>query len=226
MKASKSGFTLIELLIVIAIILILIAIALPNFLEAQIRAKVAKAAGEIRSLATAQESYNLDWRTYTYDCHDENTTLPSIPNLPSGCVQLTTPIAYIKELPQDPFGVHVGTGSGGGSGGNPVNEGFITFYAMATGVNIRTFQKMTPITPPFNDATPPFREIYVIYSAGPSKIEPGNPQREFPHENASVPWTVYAATNGTKSFGGIMTSGGPRIIGVFGYEQLNNDAHL
>ncbi|MBW7937580.1 MAG: prepilin-type N-terminal cleavage/methylation domain-containing protein, partial [Candidatus Omnitrophica bacterium] len=37
---KKAGFTLIELLIVIAIILILISIALPNFLEAQMRAKV------------------------------------------------------------------------------------------------------------------------------------------------------------------------------------------
>lgn len=52
------GFTLIELLIVIAIILILIAIALPNFLEAQIRARVTKANGELRSLATALFDYN------------------------------------------------------------------------------------------------------------------------------------------------------------------------
>ncbi len=37
---ARTGFTLIELLIVIAIILILIAIALPNFMEAQMRAKV------------------------------------------------------------------------------------------------------------------------------------------------------------------------------------------
>lgn len=52
------GFTLIELLIVIAIILILIAIALPNFLEAQIRARVTKAMGEMRSLSTAVFDYN------------------------------------------------------------------------------------------------------------------------------------------------------------------------
>ena len=58
MLKRKSGFTLIELLIVIAIILILIAIALPNFLEAQIRARVTKANGELRSLATALFDYN------------------------------------------------------------------------------------------------------------------------------------------------------------------------
>jgi len=59
------GFTLIELLIVIAIILILISIALPNFLEAQIRAKVARAQGDVRSLGQAQESYFLDRKVYT-----------------------------------------------------------------------------------------------------------------------------------------------------------------
>lgn len=58
LKRRKKGFTLIELLIVIAIILILIAIALPNFLEAQIRARVTKANGEMRSLATALFDYN------------------------------------------------------------------------------------------------------------------------------------------------------------------------
>jgi prepilin-type N-terminal cleavage/methylation domain-containing protein len=50
---QPSGFTLIELLIVIAIILILISIALPNFLEAQERARVARAKGNLRSIATA-----------------------------------------------------------------------------------------------------------------------------------------------------------------------------
>lgn len=58
MLRKIKGFTLIELLIVIAIILILIAIALPNFLEAQIRARVTKANGEMRSLATALFDYN------------------------------------------------------------------------------------------------------------------------------------------------------------------------
>ncbi len=60
----KKGFTLIELLIVVAIIAILAAIAVPNFLEAQVRAKVSRSLSDMRSLATAIESYYVDNNTY------------------------------------------------------------------------------------------------------------------------------------------------------------------
>lgn len=57
----NAGFTLIELLIVIAIILILIAIALPNFLEAQLRAKITRATANMRTLETAALSHYTQW---------------------------------------------------------------------------------------------------------------------------------------------------------------------
>jgi len=98
----KGGFTLIELLIVIAIILILIAIALPNFLEAQIRARVTKAKGEIRTLGIAFESYRLDWKIYpgrSVPYYKE----PGIQRNSAGVTWLTTPIAYITAIPDDPF---------------------------------------------------------------------------------------------------------------------------
>lgn len=56
----KKGFTLIELLIVVAIIAILAAIAVPNFLEAQTRAKIARGKADMRTMATAIESYAVD----------------------------------------------------------------------------------------------------------------------------------------------------------------------
>ena len=59
-KPSRSGFTLIELLIVVAIIGILAAIAVPNFLNAQVRAKLARVYSDLKALSTAIEMYKLD----------------------------------------------------------------------------------------------------------------------------------------------------------------------
>ena len=60
----KKGFTLIELLIVVAIIAILAAIAVPNFLEAQTRAKVSRVLSDMRTVNTALETYKIDNNKY------------------------------------------------------------------------------------------------------------------------------------------------------------------
>lgn len=93
------GFTLIELLIVVAIIAILAAIAIPNFLMAQVRAKVSRAHAELRSLATAIESYRVDQSSYPIGEYR-----PPISTIEDRWRQLTTPVAYITNIFSDPFG--------------------------------------------------------------------------------------------------------------------------
>ena len=60
----SKAFTLIELLIVVAIIAILAAIAVPNFLEAQTRSKVSRTKADMHSVAVALESYAVDTNQY------------------------------------------------------------------------------------------------------------------------------------------------------------------
>ncbi len=64
MRKTPAGFTLIELLIVIAIIGILAAIAIPNLLNAVQRGKQKRTMADMRSLATAIEAYQVDNATY------------------------------------------------------------------------------------------------------------------------------------------------------------------
>jgi type II secretion system protein G len=98
-RLHADGFTLIELLIVVAIIAILAAIAIPNFLEAQTRAKVSRSKSDLRTIATALESYAVDNTQYppNFSRIGFNTIPP----------QLTSPIPYLTDsYLVDPFAAH------------------------------------------------------------------------------------------------------------------------
>ena len=106
---SLKAFTLIELLIVVAIIAILAAIAVPNFLEAQVRAKVSRAKTDMRTLDVGLSAYCVDANHFPRG---------EAPPFPAGAVadahfgvwsiewvyQLSTPIAYVTTTNlKDPF---------------------------------------------------------------------------------------------------------------------------
>ena len=115
---NVKAFTLIELLIVVAIIAILAAIAVPNFLEAQARAKVTRVMADMRSIGIALESYYVDNNKYipptAYRAPyggewgkwwlrlEAQSSGPQ--NSISGCGDwLTSPIQYITSIPFDPY---------------------------------------------------------------------------------------------------------------------------
>ncbi|HUT24387.1 MAG TPA: prepilin-type N-terminal cleavage/methylation domain-containing protein [Sumerlaeia bacterium] len=93
-ESEGAAFTLIELLIVVAIIAILAAIAVPNFLEAQVRSKVSRAYNDIRTLRVGLEAYRVENNGFPIDYGlDEWRTWS----------QITTPVAYITSAPTSPF---------------------------------------------------------------------------------------------------------------------------
>lgn len=107
MATQRRAFTLIELLIVVAIVAILAALALPSFLAAQTRSKVSAAMANLREVTSALEMYAVD--------HSAYPATRAIPTTdPLGLLAdnqlrcLTTPLAYTSPTSfRDPFGVVV-----------------------------------------------------------------------------------------------------------------------
>jgi hypothetical protein len=76
----------------VLIIAILAAIAIPNFMEFQTRAKISRAKADMRSQVLGLEAYCVDEGYYPYG-----------DSIVQALLRITTPIAYMSSLPVDPF---------------------------------------------------------------------------------------------------------------------------
>ena len=185
MKTTRySAFTLIELLIVVAIIAILAAIAVPNFLEAQVRSKVSRVKADMRSLATAIESYTVDHSKYPVKIDGDQ--------YPEGYVKyrltgLTTPISYMSSLPGDPF-CSKNLGLGGRPGDEPSFVYLLDKY--------HSWEYYWVIEPQFRLCVSSPSIKWILISQGPTK-----------KDTTWILWVPYDATNGTVSDGIICRSG-------------------
>lgn len=206
----RLGFTLIELLIVVAIIAILAAIAVPNFLEAQTRSKVSRTKADMRSIATALESYRTDNNDYPrFSLSPQAFSVPGGPSNATGgdsCVSasraagLTSPIAYITSIPDDPFGMVRPDDLFTFGGGATIADAY--YYNTKAWFDCRGF--LWNVSPSHQT---PGTAAWVLQSKGPDKyFAPPGISNGVDHTDQPYLWQ-YDPTNGTVSGGNIVRSG-------------------
>ncbi len=196
-RTKSAGFTLIELLIVVAIIAILAAIAVPNFLTAQTRSKISRVKSDHRTMATGIEAYCVEYSKYPPD-QDNN---PYSTN-EAGYSFLTSPIAFVTTVPRDPFALPF-------RGRVDANyRNIAAFYELASGSDIQRESKGRNLPP---------IQCYFMNSYGPDHYR-NTDNDDFPYFGVNV--RPYDPTNGMKSdgdmfrFGGAYMEGNWRLWGI------------
>jgi type IV pilus assembly protein PilA len=117
---KQKGFSLIELLIVVAIILIIAAIAIPNLLRARMAANESSAASGIRTINTAEVSYNSNYPTVGYSA--------DLVSLGPGGPTATCPVPPVQAT------ACLIDGALADAGANP-KSGYLYTYASQAGAN-------------------------------------------------------------------------------------------
>jgi len=202
-RRGQKGFTLIELLIVVAIIGILAAIAIPNFLAAQTRAKVARVKADQKTIATALELYFVDHNAYPPRCPPGRRGNKSRGGI-HATIYLTTPIDYMSTVDiRDPFATAKAIDDlevGAIIGGEPSRHYSIGYVNI---VMFRETYSYDPIIFP----------LWVLVSLGPDYLKGPNPDGSVAYygtygidpigTNYYEAWQ-YDPTNGTVSHGDIL----------------------
>lgn len=99
-KTKQQGFTLIELMVVVVILAILAAIAVPQLMDRPDEARMVKAKQDIASMSSALQLYKLD--NYRYPSTDQG--LEALVTKPTSDPEAPNWKPYMQQLPQDPWG--------------------------------------------------------------------------------------------------------------------------
>lgn len=186
-KQYHSAFTLIELLIVVAIIGILAAIAVPNFLNAQSRAMLARTYSDLKALFNGMEMYRIDHNSYVPDY--DSGAVPGVSGVSQNeyltYSKLTTPTSYMATIPLDPYFASSAT-----RGLHPKSSPYFQYAGPHSGVE-------SP-----RAAWKPSGTIYTITSLGPDKADQQG--WSYPHDQAYN--IVFNASNGLISKGDLYMS--------------------
>ncbi len=222
---TRRGFTLIELLIVVAIIAILAAIAVPNFLEAQTRAKVSRVKNDLRTMATAMETYAIDYNALPRDNDSDMDREYSAPDWQkaNGAMQLTTPVAYMTSILNDPFMP---------PGAKDITGGAADGYRIGSGTWSYGAYGSPNTSPPDNQgaagvfSTKGRAMAYVTMSPGTDTKRERMGYKCFPFKSPDAKETAfyidYDPSNGTVSNGDIYRFGGAFMAGNWDRNQAGN----